>query len=377
MRGESKRSREIFVMVTNHCNLACSYCYEPVKNRQVISPEAIKPVISRDISNSRENTGEYYLIFHGGEPFLAFPEMKEIAEWAWQTYPELNIVCMVTTNGTVLTPEIREWLTGYRKRFVPILSIDGGRESHNLNRSGSWDRIDCTFFLENWPLQPVKMTIAPNTVDRIFENYLTLSDEGFIVNPSLAKETDWDEEKHLPLFALELKKLADYFVDHPGKVPCELIGIPMQNFAPEAKIPRNRACGAGDNIVAYDVNGHPYPCHAFIGDPTQNYNKTGADQCFEKLKTNDGLLLSPGCEGCFIFSYCSPCYGLNYATRGDMGAFDRKMCRFNKLRVLAAAEMFSRMVTSPMKYKALQDKSPEQLKPLVSGIRAVLSGLTV
>lgn len=377
MRGESKRSREIFVMVTNHCNLSCSYCYEPVKNKQLISPEAIKPVIITDISNSRENTGEYFLIFHGGEPFLAFREMKEIAEWAWQTYPDLNITCMVTTNGTVLTPEIREWLTSNRKRFVPILSIDGGRESHNLNRSGSWDRIDRAFFLENWPLQPVKMTIAPNTVDKIFENYISLSEEGFIVNPSLAKEVDWDEDLHLPLFAAELKKLAGYFADHPDKLPCELIGIPMQNFAPEAKIPRNRACGAGDNIVAYDVNGNRYPCHAFIGDPNQAYDETAIEQTFDLLGTNDGLLLSPGCGECFIFSYCSPCYGLNYSTRADMGSFDRKMCRFNKLRVLAAAEMYARMITSPLKYKALQDKSPEQLKPLLSGIRAVLSGLTV
>ena len=375
MRGESKRSREIFVMLTNQCNLACSYCYESVKNKQVVVPEEIKKVIIADIEASRSKTSEYFLIFHGGEPFLAFNEMIELSEWAWNTYPELKIICMVTTNGTLISPAIKIWLTQNKHRFVPILSIDGARESHNLNRSNSFDLIDRKFFRETWPWQAVKMTIAPNVLNKMFDNYIALAEDGFIVNPSLAKEVAWDAERDLPVFAAEMKKFADYFVAHPEKMPCELINIPMQNFSPDITVPHNRACGAGENIVAFDVNGNRFPCHAFIGDPNKAYDNESINEIFEQLCKNDGLLISAGCSGCFIFSYCSPCYGLNYTSRGEMGDFDPVMCRFNKVRVLAAAEMFSRMLTSPDKYKVLVGKSPDNLRLILSGIRAVFENV--
>ncbi|MCB9014702.1 MAG: 4Fe-4S cluster-binding domain-containing protein [Lentimicrobiaceae bacterium] len=377
MRGESKKTREIFVMVTNQCNLACTYCYESVKNRQVIIPELAKKVITADIEGSRAHTHEYFLIFHGGEPFLAFNEMKEISEWAWATFPELKIICMVTTNGTLISPEIKTWLTINKQRFVPILSIDGSRASHNLNRSNSFDLIDRRFFRETWPFQPVKMTIAPNVLASMFDNFIALTQDGFIVNPSLAKEVGWEAERDLPVFAREMKKLADYFVEHPESLPCELINIPMQNFSPAVNVPHNRACGAGDNIVAYDVKGNRFPCHAFIGDPNQPYDADGIGHVFDLLGSNNGLFLSDGCRNCFIFSYCSPCYGLNYATRQNMGAFDPVMCKFNKIRVLAAADMFSRMLTSPLTYNILKRKSSEEQRLMLSGIQAVFKEVSL
>jgi len=377
MRGESKKTREIFVMVTNACNLACAYCYEHEKNAAHARIDAMKKVVADDITANHGFFNEYYLIFHGGEPFLAFDVIQALSEWVWNDYPELHFTCMVTTNGTRLTSRIKQWLANNRHRFVAILSIDGTPESHNLNRNDSYHLIDIDFFIQTWPMQPVKMTIAPNTLHQLFDNFMHLRNLGFIVNPSLAKEAVWNFPADLSVFAQQLRLLADYYLSRPDEMPCELINVPIQNFAPGVNLPHNRACGAGGNVVAYDVLSQRYPCHTFIGSPHALYDVVNTDQQFALLATNDGLLLSECCRDCFIYSYCSPCYGLNYTARGNMGNFDRSICEFNKVRALASAGMFASMSENPAKYKALSGMTDAVLRNLIAGIRETFSQIQI
>lgn len=377
MRGESKKQREIFVMVTNKCNLKCRYCYEATKNNQFVPVARMKELLAAEFESSRDKYSEFFLIFHGGEPFLAFDELRSLSEWAWEHYPEMNITCLTTTNGTWLSPEMKTWLVTNKHRFVPILSLDGLKETHDLNRSNSYDKIDRAFFLTHWPGQAVKMTIAPNSIGELYENYVGLRAQGFLVNPSLAKEVDWDLKRDLPVFAAEMKKLASYFIDHPEEVPCELINVPVHQFAPQVTVPNHNACGAGGHIVTFDTRGNRYPCHAFIGDPTAPYQAEAIDQSFKILSENNSLRVSPGCANCFVASVCSPCYGLNFAERGDMGRFDPRMCEFTKVRVLACAEMLANMMEEREKYPALNGKSEEELFFTVSGIRAVFGNVYV
>lgn len=377
MRKDSKRSREIFVMITNKCNLNCSYCYETTKNNQHVSPSKLKTLLSKEFNENRSHYDEFNLIFHGGEPFLSFKELKELSEWTWENFPELNVLCMATTNGTQNSVEIQTWLKKNKDRFIPILSIDGDRESHNLNRSNSYDLIDRNFFKKNWPLQAVKMTVNQDTLAKLFSNFLSLSKYGFEVNPSLAKEVPWSPERDLPILAREMKKMADYYVANPEFIPCPLINIPVQNFSPSLNIPHHRACGAGENIIAFDVNGNAYPCHAFIGNPNLPYNKPKMESNFNLLKSNKGLLISEDCKDCFIYSCCSPCYGLNYTNREGMGKFDPVMCEFNKVCILSAANMFSRMIKNKEKYLVLQNKTEKDLYLLLTGIKEVFNRLTL
>ena len=375
MSRDSKRSKDIFLMITNDCNLSCKYCYEGIKDKRVISATKAKNILEKELDKNKKDFDEIFVVFHGGEPFLAFPEMKEISEWLWKTYPNRNIKCLVTTNGTVLTEKMKSWLTTNKNKFVPILSIDGKQEYHDQNRPNSYKYIDKAFFLSNWPWQEVKMTIAPNTLPHIFDNFLELKEYGFIVNPSLAKEVEWNLEEALPLFALEMKKLAHYFLENPNEKPCKLIDVGISDLSPLKNLPFNRACGAGGDIITYDVEGNPYPCHAFIGNPNMPYNKDAIDKTFSLLKQNNGALLSKGCIGCHLYPICSPCYGLNYANRGNMGKFDPKMCEFNKVAVLATANMYAHMLSSEQSYEALKHKTQEDLYLLASGIKHVLKAV--
>jgi organic radical activating enzyme len=92
------------VLVTEKCNLACSFCnmfiphYELPKHRDI-------QIILSDI-DSYFNLVDYVSIFHlvGGEPFL-HPNIKDIIEYILEKYSDKIDKFIITTNGTVLPKE--------------------------------------------------------------------------------------------------------------------------------------------------------------------------------------------------------------------------------------------------------------------------------
>jgi organic radical activating enzyme len=107
------------VLVTEKCNLACSFCnmfiphYELPKHRDI-------QIILSDI-DSYFNLVDYVSIFHlvGGEPFL-HPNIKNIIEYILEKYSDKIDKFIITTNGTVLP---REEILEVLKNNNVILSI--------------------------------------------------------------------------------------------------------------------------------------------------------------------------------------------------------------------------------------------------------------
>ena len=361
---DSLRARNIFVMLTNRCNLRCRYCYESDRNSLSGNVSTIKHYLAQELTSKQFD--EYFLVFHGGEPFLEFQMLKEISEWCWTEFPSQDIRCMATTNGTCLDESMKDWLRKNSRRFVAILSLDGGKESHNRNRCNSFELIDRIFFATTWPGQPVKMTVSPDTINTLYSDFLEIIGYGLIPNPSLAKEVGWVLTRDLPVFVDQLGKIVDYYLAHPLDVACELVNINPAVFKQNPPLPRKRACGAGANNVAYDVNGAPYPCHTFMADLGQQ--TPDMSELFEILAKDDGLAISPACADCRLYPACEPCYGLNYSKRGNMGAFDPIMCEFTKARVYASARLYTEMIASSGNYATLQEIEDNELYDMISGI---------
>lgn len=294
--------------------------------------------------------------------------MRDVCEWIWSHYAELDVRCMATTNGTILDATSKEWLRLNRDRFIVILSLDGGRETHNANRSGSFDRIDFSFIRDNWPRQRVKMTIGPGSLETMFDDIMQIRQLGFCVNPSLAQEVDWDMDWAIPVLERELLKLIRFYLDHPEVNPCPMMAVSPRHFAHITEKVEQKACGAGTHNVAYDTDGHRYPCHAFITRFGKKYQQDVIEGLFDDLCTKRGWQLSPGCIGCPINNWCEPCYGFNFGNRDDMGAFDPKHCAFNKLIVKANAYFYSQMLMDKDRYPTLQIKTNEELQLIARGI---------
>lgn len=366
---DSRNTKNIFIIVTNRCNLRCVYCYEQGKNTVSANKETMQHVLGHELAD--ENFDSFDIVFHGGEPFMEWHMVRELSEWLWKYYSSRHIRLMATTNGTMLNEEIKSWLSENRERFALILSLDGGRETHNRNRCNSYDKIDFGFFLRNWPQQRVKMTVNPDALPKMYADVMAIRDIGFLVNPSLAMEVPWDTAWASPILEEQLGLLVGYYLDHPELDPCPLVDLSPALLAYPGHVPHNRACGAGVNIVAYDMNGNRYPCHSFITDFTKPYNAEEISSLFNELRTKNGLELSPRCAGCMVFRHCEPCYGMGYSRRGGMGNFDPAVCTFTKIRVKAAASMYARMLLSGKDYCLLRDVSDETKRDIINGINNI------
>jgi len=104
-----------------------------------IANKGIVSTFERAVS---ENIEYVEILFHGGEPFMAYKRIREICEWLWAREWPVNYICYATTNGTLIHGEIKEWLLKNKHRFCLGLSLDGTRDMHNRNRSNSYEKID-------------------------------------------------------------------------------------------------------------------------------------------------------------------------------------------------------------------------------------------
>lgn len=373
----SDYTKEILIMATNACNLCCKYCYESNKNAPSMNVDSIKKQIELELRLRSTHYKQFIINFHGGEPFLVFDKIRQIVDWADTKLKDFQINYTATTNGTVLNDDIRNWLIVNKKRFIPILSIDGPKEVHDRNRTGSFDKIDIDFFRTYWPLQGVKMTVSPNTVADMYHSFEYLYNIGYYPNPTLAKEVDWDLSVHLPIYANELKKLADFYISHPNVPPGQLLNLSLHKFSEEFASKGINSCGAGFDTIAFDIHGNRYPCQAFIADLSKKYDKEEMDKVFCSLNQNCHLKVSPQCNGCPIIEGCSSCYGMNYSNRGDIGAIDSKMCSFMKITFLCAAQMFAEIIPNHEKYPWMKGKTDTELYHSIKGIRQLFKNITL
>ena len=147
--------QEMILEVTQTCNMRCKYCiysemYELSRNS---SSKKMKWDIAKaaiDLYFNYLKEGESYnpkrratIGFYGGEPLLNFPLIKKCVEYT-KAYNHFNSFFTITTNGTVFTDKIIDFLI--ENNINIIVSIDGSKEEHDRKRvladgCGSFDIV--------------------------------------------------------------------------------------------------------------------------------------------------------------------------------------------------------------------------------------------
>ena len=168
------------ICVTHRCNLSCVYCYQKHDEQRRMSFDTAKKCINWIFHNIPDYANNGVEIgFIGGEPLMEFDLLKSIFSYTCSTYSDIEHIFFATTNGTLLNDEMKEWFSAHRKFFTLGLSLDGAKETHDANRSNSFDSIDFDFFLKNWPEQGVKMTLSEFSLPRLAENIKFIHNLGF------------------------------------------------------------------------------------------------------------------------------------------------------------------------------------------------------
>ena len=332
----SAKGYMILMNMTERCNLNCSYCYEHNKRGRDVN---LRKALSKldEILSRLGNTTDIIIQFSGGEPLLAFENIKEvyahvshhyIGNGAWQG----DIRFGVSTNGTLLTTDMKHWFKQH-PRFSLALSLDGTPEVHNRNRCGSYDAIAKNFdFFRSYKI-PVKMTIGPQSIGDCAAGIEHIHSLGFESTANLVFENVWgnqeDRRRYLQVFAEQLSELVPFYAENSALPRSTLIMPLIGNLSADQNHPYEPNCGLGKRITVIDIDGEEYPCHRFT--PMSNKRP------LKKIAFGEASVKPKKCATCPMLAMCPGCSGYNYEYYGDINTKTTFHCEFFLLQVRSAA----------------------------------------
>ena len=330
------------ICLTHRCNLNCVYCFQKHDNIHEMTYEICKSCIDwifEHILYNRNNRAE--IAFFGGEPLLRFDLIRLIFDYTINKYQFDNYRFFASTNGTVLTNEMKDWFHKHKDRFILGLSLDGGKESQNENRSNSFNLIDFHFFLSNWPKQNVKMTISEKSIYRYSEDVKYIHSLGFGINGAdLCVGTfNWSSDKYIKVLAPQLKSLIDYYIDNPNQYNA-LFKKDLASCA-VAKV-RKKNCGCGDKVHYFDTDGKLFPC-TFITPMTFSGDDIKAIENCDFCNIDD--FVDEDCfNNCYIYQICRTCHAEDYLTTKSFKQYDKSKCRMKIMEAIVIAEYNARLI---------------------------------
>lgn len=329
-----KTTRVCTLMITHSCNLNCTYCFEKYKSGKKMSFDVAKNILEKEFKNYTGdiNSERLAIELFGGEPLTNFPLIQQIYEWTKQQSLPFNYIFQITTNGTLLTTEIKTWLRERKEDFRIVMSVDGTEAMQLKNRGCDLAELPITFIKEVWPDSYFKMTLSSATLPFYSSGVISLSEKGYKIASSLAEGQIWNKDDH-KIYKAELEKLAEYFLDNPDKDLEHPFNILYREYTEERinnELP-HKNCGCGTTIAMYDTDGVLYPCHLFL--PMVHGNKHVLDDVKDIDFTVPSALVDESCKACPVLKVCKTCYGYNYSQRKNITCRDKGMC---KLRLVEA-----------------------------------------
>lgn len=293
-------------------------------------------VVSQEIVTATQaGCKVFHVTFMGGEPFLNFDVIKSVVEWMQNQKTNVRMEAYATTNGTVLTEEMKDWLVTHKDIFKVQLSYDGTPVQQQANRASR--AIDIDFFIATFPMQGVHVTISKQTLPRLSEGVRYILDKGARCSTTLAIGTEWADQDAI-IYLRELRDLADaYLTRYTDREPIPALNGSLHLIGSHNV--GNPSCRECIDFRTYDVDGTAYPCHLFsplvVGE-----ERSISLSDFEK---DDKLAQYGGnsdtyCTDCSLCNWCPTCYGFNYLLSGNTGTRDHHVCKMVFAQALAASE---------------------------------------
>lgn len=329
----------VVLNVNTGCNLSCTYCYKedldtPDKSRRM-SLETAKQSIELMLAESPHEK-RFSVVFFGGEPLSNIKLIRAVVDYCETRFAQLGkqVDFVMTTNATLLTDEIVDWLDAHR--FGLSISMDGPEAIHDRNRrtvggKGTYRTVSdkARKLLARYTARPVgaRVTLTHGTieVERIWDhlfNELGFAEVGF------APVTSGD----IDTFNLSVDELHEVFAGF-RRLGERYLSEALQGRATgfsnlhqlitDLHEGQRKAlpCGAGLKMLAVDHEGGLNLCHRFTGSslPTFGDVKTGIEkQALGEFLDQRLDRTGTGCETCRIRNFCAGgCYHESYARYQD------------------------------------------------------------
>lgn len=199
--------------ITNSCQLNCKYCFEHSKNSNYLNLEDMK--ISLDyLYNNFDKSSVFFVSFFGGEPLLRWNDIRALIEYANEK--EYLIEWSFTSNLVYqFTDDDMHFIED--NNIYILVSIDGDKETHDLNRCNSYDKVISN--IEKFKKYDLmnrlegRITFTPETVNKLAHNVDHLFNLGFIeLGFYPVSDVPWSENK-LNILTDQVFKISDWLID--------------------------------------------------------------------------------------------------------------------------------------------------------------------
>jgi len=338
------------ICVTHDCNLSCIYCYQKHDTMHRMSIDTAKSCIDWIFHNVPDYAEGVEIGFIGGEPLLEFELLKSIVSYTCNNYRGNDFIFFATTNGTVLNDEMKQWFTMHKNCFVLGLSLDGARETHDVNRCNSFDMIDFDFFLQNWPEQGVKMTLSKFSLAHLAENIKFIHSLGFneIVGVNLAAgDFDWNKDNYIRILTPQLEELVKFYTENDSLNINQMLDLSL--YICEAKNKEKKKwCGIGTGTIFFNIDGKRYPC-PFVTPMTFSEMEI-KDILSTDFKNEENFIDETCFNECYIYPICPTCAGSDYFINKTFNNRNKSSCRIQKLIALFAADLYAKRIVKNPKW---------------------------
>ncbi len=386
--------KPVTIVVTQDCNLRCTYCYQHNKNRdKKFTKETAVKFIDMLFKLDAENNGyinsknSYAIVleFIGGEPLLEIDLIDFTVEYfkykcimlrhRWGVHHMINI----TTNGVLYENEdVQTFLKKNEGRVSISITIDGNKELHDSCRlfpdgTGSYDIVEKAFksYLETSHIKSTKLTLSPDNIMYLSDACIHLFNIGLCtIFSNCIFEKGWNVE-HARVLYEQMKILADYIINNNlyENYSCSLFDASIGHVLDEND--NQNWCGGTGKMLAVDSDGIIYPCLRYLPfslkegckPVTIGLIENGIGYSSEDIETismlNKVTRRSQSTDECFycpIASGCAWCSAYNYEETGSVDKRVTYICIMHKARVLANSyywnmlhEKFNEDIKFPLK----------------------------
>ncbi|MFN7590216.1 MAG: quinohemoprotein amine dehydrogenase maturation protein [Planctomycetota bacterium] len=371
--------------VTNKCNLSCTYCYEYGADRLTAgegSKLAGKPKMEDETARqsidfllrSSGDRPQVSITFFGGETLLNFPAIRTAVEYAESkaALVKKRVHYSLTTNATLLTDEVVDFLT--RHRFGITVSIDGDQQEQDRHRTfqkgvGSFDVIAprirhliATNKARKGRSIGARVTLTAGAAPaadtyRFLTGELGFDEVGFApVTAGLGRAYALGELGYERLLR-EFGELAEDYV--AAACRGESHGFAnLNDLLRELHQGVNKAhpCGAGLGLVGVSTEGDLNLCHRFVeskshklGSVTEGIDESVRTAFLQKAHVDQ----KTDCRQCFARPLCAGgCYHEAHVRYGDATVANLHYCEWIRGFVDLGLRSYARILTRNPKFFA-------------------------
>ena len=323
---------QIYLLLTEKCNLGCSMCIRGNKNNRELSLEEIKTIKNLDEIFSHQ------IVITGGEPTLC-QDYSRIVDF-FSSNAKTVSVCTNGTNKTIFDKNVN------RENVLVQISVDGTEYYHNLIRGQGTYKLtmDNVFEFEQ---RGIPYTISTVVGRKNIDNMEAFADElsklkvmkywsvsfempfGHADKSAIIPTDEWnmfvDKMLDYVPFRMKIRKLFPFELIKKNKSMLDGLQLP--------KICTN--CGSGSCKIYVYPDLTVYPCTCLTDFPLGNLSNTSLNSILKSPLTmpfsNYSVEPDSICCECEYLKYCNGgCIGMSYVYFHKLGYGDIRCPKISK-----------------------------------------------